>query len=87
MKLELNPSIATTQAGPSGAVIGKVPEEVAQPGDGIRISVASTALNQLSASRSAKIDRVTAAVQGGSYQTSSTATGNAVVADALSGRN
>jgi hypothetical protein len=80
MKLELNPSIATqTIAG--GAPPGK-PPEAAAAADGIRISGVLTALDQ-----SARIGRVAAAVQAGSYQVSSTATGNAIVEDALSGRN
>ena len=86
MKLQLNPSIAA-QAIPSGAAIGKTPEAVAGTGDGILISSDATALNQLSVNRSAKIDRVTAAVQGGSYRVSSAATSSALVEDALSGRN
>ena len=81
MKLELNPSIATPAIA-EGTPAGKLPEAAAAAGDGIRISSVLTALDQ-----SARIGRVAAAVQAGSYQVSSTATGNAIVEDALSGRN
>jgi hypothetical protein len=87
MKLQLNPSIATTEVTPVAAAIVKSPEASAVPGDGIQISSASAALNQLSARRNAKIDRVAAAVHGDSYQTSSPATSNALVEDALTGGN
>jgi hypothetical protein len=78
MKLELNPSIATPVIA-EGAPAGKPPEAAAAAGDGIRISSILTALDQ-----SARIGRVAAAVQAGSYQVSSTATGNAIIEDALS---
>ena len=81
MKLELNPSIATPAIA-EGAPAGKPPEAAAAAGDGIRISSVLTAMDQ-----SARIGRVAAAVRAGSYQVSSTATGNAIVEDALSGRN
>jgi hypothetical protein len=78
MKVELNPSIAT-QAASGGAPAGKPAEAAVAAGDGIRISSVLTALDQ-----SARIGRIAAAVQAGSYQVSSTATGNAIVEDALS---
>jgi hypothetical protein len=93
MKLQLNPSI-TPQAIPDGTPVGKAPEAVAAPADGVRsdgvrsdgvrsdgvrISSAIAALDW-----SARIDQVTAAVQNGSYQVSSAATSNAIVEDALS---
>jgi hypothetical protein len=81
MKLQLIPSVAT-QATSGAAPAGKAPEAVAEAGDGIRISSVLEALDQ-----TARIGRVAAAVQAGSYQVSSTATGNAIVEDALSGRN
>jgi hypothetical protein len=81
MKLELNPSIATPAIA-EGTPAGKPPEAAAAAGDGIRISSVLTALDQ-----TARISRITAAVQGGSYQVSSTETGNSIVEDALSGRN
>jgi hypothetical protein len=78
MKLQLNPSIATLAIA-EGAPAGKPPEAAAAAGDGIRISSVLTALDQ-----TARIGRVAAAVQAGSYQVSSTATGNAIIEDALS---
>jgi hypothetical protein len=98
MKVQLDSSItgggAISQPIPGAAPAGKPPEppkspETPQPvegaADGIRISIASTALNQLSTDRNEKIGRVTASVQGGSYQTSSVATSTALVEHALSG--
>ena len=84
MKLRLNPSIADTQAIAGGAPPGKPPETVPAPGDGIDISNVFAALDQ-----TARIGRVAAALQAGSYKVSSAATGNAIVAEAiaaLSGR-
>jgi hypothetical protein len=82
MKLELNPSIATTQPVSGAAPQAKPPEALVTQGDGIEISKVFEALDQ-----SARIGRIAAAVQGGSYQPSSTATGNALIEDALSGGN
>jgi hypothetical protein len=89
MKLELNPTIVA-QAASGAAPAGKAPEaaaaapEVVAAGvaDGILVSSVLTALDQTE-----RISRVAAAVQAGSYRVSSTATGNAIVEDALSGRN
>jgi hypothetical protein len=81
MKLQLNPSIAP-QAIPDGTPVGKLPDAVVAPADGVRISSAIAALDW-----SAKIQQVTAVVQNGSYQVSSAATSNAIVEDALSGQN
>ena len=81
MKLRLDPSIATPAVA-SVAPAAKSPEAQAATADGIVISSASAALNQ-----SGRIDQLTAAVQGGSYETSSTATSYALVENALSGRN
>jgi hypothetical protein len=69
------------------AAVAKPPEEPMGPRDGILISGASTALNQLSLNGSTKIEKVAAAVQGGTYQDNSAATSNAIVRDALSGGN
>jgi hypothetical protein len=80
MKLQLNPSIADTPAITGAAPAGKLPETVAAPGDGIDVSAVIAALDQ-----SARIGRVAAALQAGSYQVSSAATGKAIVEDALSG--
>jgi hypothetical protein len=78
MKLRLNPSIVDMQTIAVGAPTAKPPETVSAPGDGIDISNVFAALDQ-----TARIGRVAAAVQAGSYQVSSTATGNAIVEDAL----
>jgi hypothetical protein len=80
MKLQLNPSTATQTT--SGGLPGKLQEAVAKPGDGIEISNVFAALDQ-----GAKISRIAAAVQAGSYRISSSATGNAILEDALFGRN
>ena len=77
MKLELNPSVAT-QTTTVAAPAGKPPEGATPADDGIRISAVLAALDQ-----TARIGRVAAAVQAGSYQVSSTATGNAIVEAAL----
>jgi hypothetical protein len=73
---------ATPSSGASAAKSFAAPEATT---DGVGISIASTALNQLSTDRNAKISRVTAEVQSGTYQTSSTATSSALVEHALSG--
>jgi|GEM_PF-2062122 len=74
---------APTQVNPGGATAGKPPAETA---DGVRISAASTALKQSAANGSAKVVRLTGAVQGGSYVTSSAATSHAIVENILSGK-
>jgi anti-sigma28 factor (negative regulator of flagellin synthesis) len=53
-------------------------------GDSIQISGASNALNSLSADRAARIQQLTAQVQGGSYQVSSSLVSRAIVGDAVS---
>jgi hypothetical protein len=68
-----------SQAIPSGAQAGKVPEAPAGTEDGIRFSSVITALD-----RTPQIARVTAAVQACSYQIDSAATSGAIVEDALS---
>jgi hypothetical protein len=78
MKLEWNPSVATPQATAGGAPLAKLPDAVAAPGDGIDTSNIFAALDP-----SARIGRIAAAVQGGSYQVSSAATGKAIIEDAL----
>ncbi|HEX4135856.1 MAG TPA: hypothetical protein VHY84_14675 [Bryobacteraceae bacterium] len=77
MELQLNPSIATS-AIPESSPVQKPPEAAAAPTDGVRISTAFAALDW-----GAKIDQVTVAVQSGSYQVSSAATGNAIIEDAI----
>jgi hypothetical protein len=82
MELQLNPSIGTS-AIPESSAAQKPSEAAAAPTDGVRISTAFAALDW-----SAKVDAVTVAVQSGSYQVSSAATGNAIIEDAiLSGTN
>ena len=81
MKLQLNPFLSA-QPVSAGAPGGKPIKASAARGDGIGISNILTALDQ-----SARIGRVAAAVQAGSYQVSAAATGSAIVEDALSGRN
>ena len=92
MALQLNTNItsastteptALSHSSPGVAAAARTPE-APEAADGIGISIASTALNQLSADRSEKISRVTSEVQGGSYQPSSTATSTALVQHALS---
>lgn len=53
--------------------------------DNVRISGPSSALNQLATDRSARIEQLTALVQGGSYDVSSAKVGRSVVSDAVSG--
>jgi anti-sigma28 factor (negative regulator of flagellin synthesis) len=53
--------------------------------DNVQISGPSSALNQLATERAARIDQLTAIVQGGSYDVSSAKVGRAVVSDAVSG--
>jgi len=53
--------------------------------DSVSISSASSAFNQFTTERTARIEQLTALVQGGSYDVSSAKVGRAVVGDALSG--
>jgi hypothetical protein len=53
-------------------------------GDSIQISGPSSALNRLSTDRAARLEQLTALVQGGSYQVSSTGVGRSIVEDAVS---
>jgi anti-sigma28 factor (negative regulator of flagellin synthesis) len=52
--------------------------------DSIQISGASSALSGLSADRAARVQQLTALVQGGSYQVSGAQVGRAIVDDAVS---
>jgi anti-sigma28 factor (negative regulator of flagellin synthesis) len=70
-----------SQAIPSGAQAGQLPEALAGTEDGIRFSSVIAALD-----RTPQIARVTAAVEDGSYQIDSAATSSALVEDALSGQ-
>jgi hypothetical protein len=82
VELQLNPSIATP-AVPESSPVQKPSGAAAAPMDGVQISTALAALDW-----SSKIDQVAEAVQSGSYQVSSAATGNAIIEDALlSGMN
>jgi len=68
-----------SQTIPSGSQAGKLPEALAGTEDGIRFSSVIAALD-----RTPQIARVTAAVQGGSYQIDSAVISSALVKDALS---
>ena len=70
---------ASAATGDAAATAGRAREEHEGQEDGILISSASTALMQLSAAQTTKIERVAGAVAGGSYQDDSAATGNAIV--------
>lgn len=96
MKLRLNPSvtepaIATSSNASRGISSATQVGKPAEPegADGILISnvsaAAANALNELSVAQTAKVERVAAAVQGGSYQDDSVATSNAIVEHALAG--
>lgn len=76
---------ASAATGDAAATAGRAREEHEGQEDGILISSASTALMQLSAAQTTKIERVAGAVAGGSYQDDSVATGNAIVSSAISG--
>lgn len=52
--------------------------------DSIQISGPSSALSSLSADRAARVQQLTALVQGGSYQVSSSQVGRAIVDNAVS---
>jgi len=52
--------------------------------DSIQISGASSALNNLATDRAARVQQLTALVQGGSYQVPSSQVGQAMVEDAVS---
>ena len=67
---------------PTGAQAGKPAEALAGTEDGIRFSSVIAGLD-----RTPQIARVTAAVQGGSYQIDSAATSSALVEDALAGEH
>jgi anti-sigma28 factor (negative regulator of flagellin synthesis) len=53
--------------------------------DTVQISGPSSALNHLAAERTARIEQLTALVQGGSYDVSSAKVGRSIVSDALAG--
>jgi anti-sigma28 factor (negative regulator of flagellin synthesis) len=70
--------------GRAGAgTVGASPETSTAPTDDILISAAISALSQISASDTAKLASVAAAVQNGSYQVDPAATSHAIVEEAL----
>jgi hypothetical protein len=95
MKVQLNSPITesavTRSGGPGqalqGGAAGGSSAARSETADGIRISGTSVALSESSTKRQAGIDQLTSVVQGGSYQTSSRATSQALVKDALAGEN
>lgn len=72
----------TAPAGGSGADSRRIGNSPG--GDSIQISGPSSALNRLSTDRTARIEQLTALVQGGSYQVSSAGVGHSIVEDAVS---
>jgi hypothetical protein len=74
--------------GANGAAEGRVGGSTSSGdtpgGDSIQISGPSNALNSLSADRAARIQQLTAQVQGGSYQVSGSLVSRAIVGDAVS---
>ncbi len=95
MRLQLDPVLTgagitgpgeTGQSAPVGgtsAGAGRIGGSTAG-GDSIQISGPSNALNSLSADRAARIQQLTAQVQGGSYQVSGSLISRAIVGDAVS---
>jgi len=95
MRLQLDPALTGTgitgpgesgQTAPVGgahANTGRIGGSTAG-GDSIQISGPSNALNVLSADRAARIQQLTAQVQGGSYRVSGSLVGRAIVGDAVS---
>jgi anti-sigma28 factor (negative regulator of flagellin synthesis) len=96
MRLQLDPALTGTgitgpgdtgQTAGAGATnnsnAGRIGDSTAG-GDSIQISGPSTALNSLSADRAARLQQLTAQVQGGSYQVSGSLVSRAIVGDAVS---
>jgi anti-sigma28 factor (negative regulator of flagellin synthesis) len=99
MRLQLDPALTGTgitgpgetgQAAPVGGInsnasrIGGSTSSGDSGGDSIQISGASNALNSLSADRAARIQQLTAQVQGGFYRVSASLVSRAIVGDAVS---
>jgi anti-sigma28 factor (negative regulator of flagellin synthesis) len=95
IRLQPDPAITSGSAGRTGAA-----EQTGSVGaatgsgrfstrststDNVQISGPSSALNQLATERSARIEQLTALVQGGSYDVSSAMVGRSVVNDAIAG--
>lgn len=74
------PAEAVGEAGQSG----RGHASAAGAGDSISLSGASSALSQFATDRAARVQRLTAAVQSGSYQVSSAAVSAAIVGNGLS---
>ena len=74
----------TAPVGGPGAGSGRIQSE-SSGADSIQISGPSTGLNRSFTDRAARIQQLTAVVQGGNYQVSGTKVGRAIVDDALSG--
>jgi anti-sigma28 factor (negative regulator of flagellin synthesis) len=71
-------------AGDSGSDSRRVGSSVSGAQDSIQISGPSSALNRMATDRAARIQQLTSAVQGGSYQVSSAKVGSAIVDHAAS---
>ncbi|HEX4274592.1 MAG TPA: flagellar biosynthesis anti-sigma factor FlgM [Bryobacteraceae bacterium] len=95
MRLQLDPAVTgagigrTGETGQSGAVgAGGDSSRIngrAAGSDSVQISGPSSALNHLASERAARIEQLSALVQGGSYEVSSAKVGGAIVSDAVSG--
>lgn len=95
MRLQLDPAVTGSEItnagtiGHAGAVTGAASSSSrvktdSTSGDSIRISGPTAALNSLATSRAARIQQLTAAVQGGTYQVSGALVSRAMIADATS---
>ena len=71
-------------AGDSGSGAGRIGSSASGTQDSIQISGPSSALNRLATDRVVRIQQLTSAVQGGSYQVSSAKVGRAIVEHATS---
>jgi anti-sigma28 factor (negative regulator of flagellin synthesis) len=90
MRLHLDSSISgagdTAQASPAGSANVRGGSRTADSSagkDSSSVSSASSALNELSAQRAARIEQLTASVRSGQYQVSSAALSGAIVAQAI----
>jgi anti-sigma28 factor (negative regulator of flagellin synthesis) len=90
MRLHLDSSVsgasdaAPTAAGSSSTRNGARGLDTSASRDSSSVSGASSALNQLSAQRSARIEELSAAVQSGRYRVSSSALSGAILGHAVS---
>ena len=89
MRLQLDSSQLSTVENRSAEAVSengqssRAANSRAGAGDSISLSGASNALNQFTMDRAAKIQQLTAAVQNGSYQVSSSAVSSAIVRNGL----